>query len=174
MLSKPAIVILGLINEKPRNAYEITKMLDVMNIRSWFNIANSTVYATIKKLEKDEKITGVVKKEGNMPDKKIFNLTSRGKKDFLNALKQSIVEFEYDATGFTIAAFFLNALEKKERVRMLNRRLDLLNKYQNGLDKQIKEMEGGGELPSYIANAARCRELVRAEIKGTKIIRQCC
>ena len=45
MLSKPATLLLGIIYEKPLNAYEITKLLSYMNIKWWFNIADSTVYA---------------------------------------------------------------------------------------------------------------------------------
>ena len=52
MLSKPATMLLGLIYEKPLNAYEITKLLGYMSVRWWFNIADSTVYTTIKNLEK--------------------------------------------------------------------------------------------------------------------------
>lgn len=52
MLSKPATMLLGLINEKPLNAYEIIKVLEYMNVKYWFNIADSTVYTTIKTLEK--------------------------------------------------------------------------------------------------------------------------
>ena len=52
MLSKPATLLLGIIYEKPLNAYEITKLLDYMNIKWWFNVADSTVYTTLKNLEK--------------------------------------------------------------------------------------------------------------------------
>lgn len=53
MLSKTATMLLGLINQKPVNAYEIIKELNYMNVKWWFNIADSTVYATIKTLEKE-------------------------------------------------------------------------------------------------------------------------
>lgn len=52
MLSKPATMLLGLIYEKPLNAYEIIKLLKYMNVKWWFNIADSTVYSTLKTLEK--------------------------------------------------------------------------------------------------------------------------
>lgn len=48
MLSKSATMLLGLITHQPLNAYEIVKTLDYMNIKYWFNIGTSTVYATIK------------------------------------------------------------------------------------------------------------------------------
>ena len=58
MLSKPATMLLGLIYEKPLNAYEIIKLLNYMNVKWWFNIADSTVYSTLKTLEKKEFISG--------------------------------------------------------------------------------------------------------------------
>ena len=58
MLSKSATMLLGLINQRPLNPYEIIKQLQIMNVHRWYNIANSTVYATLKALEKKEYIYG--------------------------------------------------------------------------------------------------------------------
>lgn len=52
MLSKTATMLLGLINSEPLNAYELIKQLQLMNVKNWYEIADSTVYATIKTLEK--------------------------------------------------------------------------------------------------------------------------
>ena len=60
MLSKSATMLLGLITHQPLNAYEIVKTLDYMNIKYWFNIGTSTVYATIKTLEKKQYIVGEI------------------------------------------------------------------------------------------------------------------
>ena len=87
MLSKSATMLLGLVCKMPRNAYEITKQLQIMNVSSWYNIANSTVYATLKTLEKKEYIYGIIEKDGNMPDKTI-----------------------------SIAAFFIDILENREEL----------------------------------------------------------
>ena len=38
--------MLGIIYDKPQNAYEITKLLNYMNIQWLFYIADSTVYTT--------------------------------------------------------------------------------------------------------------------------------
>lgn len=50
MLSKTATMLLGLINSEPLNAYELIKQLQLMNVKNWYEIADSTVYATIKTL----------------------------------------------------------------------------------------------------------------------------
>ena len=106
MLSKPATMLLGLIYEKPLNAYEIIKLLNYMNVKWWFNIADSTVYSTLKTLEKKEFISGTTEKVGNMPDRTVYKLSDKGKSEFINTLKASILQFNYDTNIFSIAAFF--------------------------------------------------------------------
>lgn len=115
MLSKSATMLLGLITHQPLNAYEIVKALDYMNIKYWFNIGTSTVYATIKTLEKKQYITGEVQKDGNMPDKTVYSITEQGKNAFLETLRSSFLKFDYDTNIFSITAFFLDCLPEEEQ-----------------------------------------------------------
>ena len=155
MLSKSATMLLGLINQRPLNPYEITKQLQIMNVHRWYNIANSTVYATLKVLEKKEYICGNIEKGGNMPDKTVYSLTDKGKQEFLKTLRQSILSFDYDTNIFSIAAFFIDALDDPQS--LLSQRLMLLNNY-------IK-----GDIPSIAeANIERAKFIVEAEIAGTE------
>lgn len=174
MLSKTATMLLGLINEKPLNAYEITKMLDYMNVKWWFRMADSTVYATIKSLEKKELIIGTVEKEGNMPDKTIYALTAKGRDAFLDTLRQSILQFDYDTTVFSIAAFFLDALEPEEQRDLLEKRLEMLYKYSAGIERQVSAAWEREVPASHVANVKRMIELVHAEMIGTKKLLAVC
>ena len=63
-----------------------------MNIKYWFNIGTSTVYATIKTLEKKQYITGKVQKDGNMPDKTIYSITEQGTAVLLDTLRKQYKE----------------------------------------------------------------------------------
>lgn len=167
MLSKPAIMLLGLINEKPINAYEIIKQLKIMNVKWWYNIADSTVYATIKALEKKEYINGISEKVGNMPDRIVYNITDKGKTEFLNTLRDCILKFNYDTNIFSIAAFFINVFSIEEQITLLQNRLSVLQAYKNGIENEIAKLEKN-ETPSiHIANTKRMVELIKAEITGT-------
>ena len=79
MLSKPATMLLGLIYEKPLNAYEIIKHLNYMNVKWWFNIADSTVYSTLKTLEKKEYIIGTAEKVGKCQTVPFIIFLKKGK-----------------------------------------------------------------------------------------------
>lgn len=174
MLSKPATMILGLISQKPINAYEMIKMLTYMNVRWWFNIADSTVYVTIKNLEKKKLIEGTIEKTGNMPDKTVYKITEKGEKEFKDTLRNSILQFDYDTNIFTIAAFFADVFEVQEKRILLEERLKILHKYLEGIERQISR-EWEREVPeSHAANVKRMRDIVKAEISGTEKLLETC
>ncbi|MGO0882410.1 PadR family transcriptional regulator [Clostridioides difficile] len=167
MLSKPATMLLGLINEKPLNAYEIIKVLEYMNVKYWFNIADSTVYTTIKTLEKRDFILGAVKKDGNMPDKTVYTITEKGSIEYHDTLRNSILKLDYDTNIFSIVAFFIECLEKEEIKNLLKKRLEILNQYLTGIkqkndnfEKEVSEV--------HVAKVKRMIDIVLAEISGAK------
>ncbi|MGO0905429.1 PadR family transcriptional regulator [Clostridioides difficile] len=160
-------LILGLINEKPLNAYEIIKVLEYMNVKYWFNIADSTVYTTIKTLEKRDFILGAVKKDGNMPDKTVYTITEKGSIEYHDTLRNSILKLDYDTNIFSIVAFFIECLEKEEIKNLLKKRLEILNQYLTGIkqkndnfEKEVSEV--------HVAKVKRMIDIVLAEISGAK------
>lgn len=173
MLSKPATVLLGIIYDKPINAYEIIKMLEYMNVKWWFNIADSTVYATLKTLCKKNYIVGNIEKNGNMPQKKVYNITDEGTGKLKETLRKSILTFDYDTNVFSIAAFFMNILSKDEQISLLNERLEILNKYKDGITSQMSVKWKNEVSDIHIVNVERMKALVDAEIFGAKKLLEC-
>lgn len=167
MLSKSATMLLGLIYEKPLNAYEIIKLLNYMNVKWWFNIADSTVYSTLRALEKKDYISGTTEKVGNMPDRTVYSLTDKGKDMFIDTLKASILQFNYDTNIFSIAAFFLDSFTPDEQQKLLQKRLEVLQKYRAGIEKQINSLWENEVSAVHVANVKRMMDLVDAEITGT-------
>lgn len=174
MLSKPATMLLGLIYEKPLNAYEIIKRLNYMNVKWWFNIADSTVYSTLKTLEKKEFISGTIEKVGNMPDRTVYSLSDKGKSEFQDALRASILQFNYDTNIFSIAAFFLNTFTLNEQQELLQKRLNILQKYREGIKKQVNPLWENEVSAIHAANVKRMIDLIDAEITGTNRLLENC
>ena len=168
MLSKPATILLGLICEKPLNAYEIIKQLNYMNVKWWFNIADSTVYSTLKALEKKNYIVGATEKVGNMPNRTVYSLSDKGKSEFQDTLKSSILQFNYDTNIFSIAAFFLNTFNPDEQSDLLQKRIQILSKYREGIEKQVNPIWENEVSAIHSANVRRMIDLVDAEITGTR------
>lgn len=168
MLSKSATLLLGIIYEEPRNAYEITKLLAYMNVKWWFNVADSTVYSTLKNLEKRGLIEGSIERVGNMPDRTVYSLTEKGKNALKETIRNSILQFNYDTNIFTIAAFIMDILETKEKKELLEKRLSILQSYLTGISKQDNEAWKKEVSAFHVANVKRMIDIVNAEISGTK------
>ncbi len=174
MLSKPATMLLGLIYEKPLNAYQIIKRLDYMNVKWWFHIADSTVYSTLKTLEKKGLLLGTAEKVGNMPDRTVYRLSDQGRAAFEDTLRASILQFNYDTNIFSIAAFFLSVFPPEQQQELLQKRLDLLQKYREGIQKQVNPLWESQVPALHAANVKRMMDLVDAEITGTRRLLESC
>ena len=145
-----------------------------MNVKWWFNIADSTVYSTLKTLEKKEYILGTAEKVGNMPDRTVYSLSDKGKEEFIDTLKASILQFNYDTNIFSIAAFFLNTFTTEEQQELLRERLTVLQKYRAGIEKQVNPLWENEVSATHSANVKRMIDLVDAEITGTNRLLESC
>ena len=137
-----------------------------MNVKSWYEIADSTVYATIKTLEKKSYITGKVQKDGNMPDKTVYSITEAGYTELKNTLKLYIEHFEYDFVPFMIAAFFIKVFDKDSAIDLLSKRLEYLKKFYIGISEQIEMLKLQKMSPYVICNVKHDALLIKAEIEA--------
>ncbi len=170
ILSKPATMLLGIISNESINPYGIIKKLDLMNTKFWFYIGNSTVYITLKNLEKSNYILGTKEKSGNMPDKTVYTITPLGLEKLKDTIRQICCRFDYDTTLFSIAATFINIFETDEIETMLAERLKYLQHYFEGINKEIIKFNERNIPPYAIANTKRMKEIVKAEIIGVEEI----
>ncbi len=141
MLSKISTLILGVLYEKERNPYEITKMLKNLNLRKWFNVADSTVYATINTLKKQGLINGETFKEGSFPEKTVYSITAEGEFELHNTISNYLEENDPDGSKFDIALILLHHLSKDEILQKLKTKLENLESSTYEIKTQIVNLE---------------------------------
>ena len=111
-----------------------------------------------------------------MPDRTIYSISSKGKTELLETLEHSILNFDYDVNIFSIAVFFIGVYSCSEQENLLAKRLSILQKYLDGIDKQIANLSNLGVPSISIANVQRIHDIVAAEISGTtkliEVVRQ--
>ncbi len=168
MLSKSAAIILGIVQERPLNAYELIKVLSTLRTKDWYEIADSTVYATLKSLEKRSFLSGEIKKDGNMPDKTVYSITCDGEVALKETLEAFISEFQYDLVPFMIAGFFFKVLGKSTALDCLEKRLVFLKKSSDGIAERLKVIGNEG-VPQYVlCDVEHSYLIVQSEITATE------
>ena len=139
-----------------------------MNVKWWYNIADSTVYATLRTLDKKGFIVGASEKNGNMPFRTVYSISDKGKEELRDTLKKSILSFDYDTNTFSIAAFFLDFFEDKEQITLLENRVEILKKYIEGIEKWISRPGNKMTPIHHIITVERMANLAKTELSGTK------
>ncbi len=80
--------ILGLLNYEPMTGYELKKMIDI-SISHFWPAVQSQIYKTLNRLEKDEWLTVETIPQETRPPRKVYSITTLGRKEFLNWLETS-------------------------------------------------------------------------------------
>ncbi len=170
MLSKLATLILGILAERERNPYEITKMLSELQTKKWLPMADSTVYATINGLKKKGMILGRTEKDGNLPEKTIYSITSEGETELQFSITSFLEEDSSTSSGFDIGILLMHNLSKQEVQIKLKKKLERLEAAFYVIRKQILGFEMDTQKIAFTALSMLKHRLhlIEAEIKTVK------
>lgn len=170
MLSKLATLILGILSERERNPYDITKMLSDMQTRKWLPLADSTVYATINNLKKRGLINGRQERSGNLPEKTIYNITPEGEFELHSSITAYLEEDASSSSGFDIGILLMHNLSKPEILMKLKKKLERLEANAYTVRKQIFNLEMDTTRIAFtsLAMLKHRLHLMEAEIKTVK------
>ncbi len=76
------LIVLGMLKKEPLSAYDIQKLVEYRNISKWVKISTPSIYKKVIQLEGKGLITSHTEKEGKMPEKAVYSLTTEGEKEF--------------------------------------------------------------------------------------------
>lgn len=76
------LIVLGMLKKEPMGAYAIQKLVEYRNISKWVKISTPSIYKKAIQLEEKGFIKADIVKEGKMPEKAVYSLTSAGEKEF--------------------------------------------------------------------------------------------
>jgi len=124
----PELVVLGLLNEKPRYGYEIKTVVDHV-MSHIIDMTSGSLYYTLKKLREQELIEeSGIEKIGRRPERSIYKITQKGK-DLLDRDLPGLL-FPHARPFFPVdaALYFFQFLDRKATARRIQMRLLYLQK----------------------------------------------
>jgi DNA-binding PadR family transcriptional regulator len=115
MLSKVALLALGIIAEGPINPYFISKILKYEpNNEKISDIPTSTIYEAVNMLKEKKYISGKKEKNGNMPDKTVYRITRLGIRMLQETLQSYLSMPEGSLNEFDASIIMMCHLDKEK------------------------------------------------------------
>ncbi|MBR4785420.1 MAG: PadR family transcriptional regulator [Fibrobacter sp.] len=131
------LVLLGLILEKERSGYDIITEISNRELDRWANLSTSTVYNRLTTLEKNECIVGRAERDGNRPERMVFNITEKGREILRKEVLKHLTGFNDDPR--TLGFAFLYGADQKEVIRTLEAHERRLVQEIENLERMIAE-----------------------------------
>lgn len=131
------LVLLGLISEHERSGYDIITEVRVRELDRWAKISTSTIYNRLITLEKNECIVGHAERDGNRPERMVFNITDKGREVLRKEVLKHLTGFNDDPR--TLGFAFLYGADNKELIRSLEVHERRLVAEIENLEKMIAE-----------------------------------
>jgi DNA-binding PadR family transcriptional regulator len=113
-LSDKEFIILGMLSKKPMYGYEIDKEIRDTSMREWTDLAFSSIYYILKKLEKKNFISSESMKNEKNQIKKIYTITTIGKNGTQIYLKSLFQEYSIPKWRIDLGLAYASLLDKTE------------------------------------------------------------
>jgi DNA-binding PadR family transcriptional regulator len=130
-ISESEAVILGLLYDSPKYGYEIEQIIEEQSMRDWTEIAFSSIYYVLKKLEEKKMVTSEIKSSEKNRTRKIFTISKEGKKTLEEIIREKIRTVAIVKYPIDIGIAYLGILSKDEIIQNFQ-------KYRKDLEEKVK------------------------------------
>jgi len=134
-------MVLGLLAEGERHGYVILREMDERGMRRWTGVSKVAVYKALARLEAEGCLTSWTEKEGNLPEKRVYAITSSGRdrlKDLVFSLCASQEPLRLETP---VGIAFMACLDEQEAKDALLARIAFLEKQARRLSRERDILE---------------------------------
>ena len=148
-LTNGELAILGLILEQPRYGYEIEQVIEERGMREWTEIAFSSIYYILRKLEQKRLIqSSITQSPGKGPARKVYTVRDRGRQVWHEATRTVLSHPVGGSDPFLLGLAGLPAIQPEHSILALQQ-------YQAALEERREHVknnwqEAGNSLPMFL------------------------
>lgn len=168
-----AVVVLGLVIERPMHPYEMVQTAIARREDRLTNIRPGTLYHAVSRLEADGHIAvrGVLR-EGNRPERTVYEITPAGRAAYLAAVTTMLGDQQAEFPQLYMALALAHDLPRTRVVELLDKRIEAMEQeyeqlsaaFAKAADDQVPEMfflDGGCRLATLRAQLRWLSELAQ-------------
>lgn len=147
MLTQIEIILLALLYEEDRYGYEIESIIEERNMRNWTKIGFSSIYNSLKNLEKKDLICSRYEEEYGSPARKVYFVNETTKEYVRETIKNILHSPRRVYSDFSIGMAFSQILTEEEVYQCLVKYRESLEKRRETiLQNYTKEPEVQGKI----------------------------
>ncbi len=113
------LLLLGLLLDGKKHGYQLNESFK-HSFSMYADLKKSTAYYTLNKLEKDGYVIHETEREGNRPERRVYELTDTGRDHFFDLLRQNLSDFSRTYYDDDVGIAFMNGLSKQEVKNLLS------------------------------------------------------
>jgi len=161
------MISLGLIYSEPCHTYALDRFINEMGLMQWANISRASIYNTLRRLESQGCVEVSFEKVGNMPERKVYVITEKGKHRLLEELRENILSPPTGDNYLFLAMNFNFGMSADEAIEILEKRIENLNDQIEKLKVVYEDLEKWNVYHSMIMINAGLK-YAEVEIETTK------
>ncbi len=130
-------IVLGSLMKGPRHGYEIIQFLDTDLGFTWY-VSTSQVYTLLKRLEQNGLLSSNMESQKSRPSKRVFSLTTAGKKGFLDWLHSPTENIRDIRIEFLAKLFFFYSLSLKGGDKLIDLQIQSIEKLREKMPREYQ------------------------------------
>lgn len=120
-LTNTDLLVLGTLMNKPLHGYELKQLVDTLHVELWAGITLSSIYHSLRKLEKNAIVSMEKEMKGHM-EIRIYTITELGNDVFQKLEFKMLSSFETMGPQFGIPLMFIHKIPVEEQIKALEQR----------------------------------------------------
>jgi len=121
------LILMGLLIKGDNHGYNLRKIIE-KDLSNLINVDNTSIYYTLNKMEKEGLVSFKVISDTKRPQKNLYSLTDKGKREFRELLLANMSDNRRPLLNIDISLYFIDMLEPEEAIEKLTERSRELRK----------------------------------------------
>lgn len=160
-----AVLVLGMVAEKPRHPYEMVQLARLRYLDRLANIRAGSLYHAVAKLEANDLIAvHDVVREGNRPERTVYAITDDGRAALRRSLAEMLVESPPEYPQLYLALAQAHDVPRAEVADALARRADTMRAEYDELQATAKRLDDDGVPEMFFLDGGCRRVVLRAQL----------
>ncbi|MGI8553558.1 MAG: PadR family transcriptional regulator [Dehalococcoidia bacterium] len=135
------LLLLGLLRRWGTHGYQLTDFLE-KRLAFLVDLKKPTAYALLERLRRDGRVTVKTEREGNRPERRVYQITPGGEAYFFRLLRENLRGFSPVRFPDAIGLYFLDTLPPDEAQSLLRERLAAIDRRLAEFRPKVMEHQG--------------------------------